>query len=399
MPNIIEQQDLLKGLPDNRLALLMQKPDASIPPFLVAAEAQRRQAIRQQFAGDNTKESVVDTLTKQIANVPQNVKAPPQTPPNIPPPPMQAGGIGALAPQAPQRMAGGGAALASQKAQAARPWDYNLLPRVYDYVSPGFNKLIENMQKFGVNPTNKQRQEMQDGNVEPAAPETSIDMTQSYPDISKMLPDKKIPKMNATEPRKEDAGTNDTSTENKYKAEEAKFRKRIEDMYAADEPSNWENAQKWFAMSQAIMQPDQNIVQGLASAGGIYAQSMADQAAAERAAKAAQDEMLLKYDMGIYQQDRQAQIDAAAKADDRAWELQKANMFTAKDKANILKDQLSALAKTYGETIEPTAKAALEAQMKALQTQLDALMNSNVPSEDVDRDKLDTELVSSIFGR
>lgn len=75
MPNIIEQQDLLKGLPDTRLAMLLQNPVGDIPPFLVAAEAQRRQAIRQQFAGSENKESVVDILTKQLANVPQNIGA------------------------------------------------------------------------------------------------------------------------------------------------------------------------------------------------------------------------------------------------------------------------------------------------------------------------------------
>ena len=73
MPNIIEQQDLLKNLPDARLALLLQNPVADIPPFLVAAEAQRRQSIRQQFAGSENSESVVDSLTKQIAKVPQNI--------------------------------------------------------------------------------------------------------------------------------------------------------------------------------------------------------------------------------------------------------------------------------------------------------------------------------------
>ena len=73
MPNIIEQQDLLKGLPDARLMTLLQKPVGDIPPFLVAAEAQRRQQIRQQFAGSGSKESGVDSLTKQLAGVPQNI--------------------------------------------------------------------------------------------------------------------------------------------------------------------------------------------------------------------------------------------------------------------------------------------------------------------------------------
>jgi hypothetical protein len=104
MPNIIEQQDLLKGLPDNRLAMMMQNPTGDIPPFLVAAEAQRRQAIREQFSG-GPQESVVDTLTKQLANVPQNVQAQPQTPPQMPPPMMQPemAGVAALQQQMPQQ--------------------------------------------------------------------------------------------------------------------------------------------------------------------------------------------------------------------------------------------------------------------------------------------------------
>jgi len=102
MPNIIEQQDLLKGLPDARLSMLMQNPTGDIPPFLVAAEAQRRQSIREQFSG-GPQESVVDTLTKQLASVPQNIEAPMQTPPRMPPPQMQAG-INAL----PQGMRRGG---------------------------------------------------------------------------------------------------------------------------------------------------------------------------------------------------------------------------------------------------------------------------------------------------
>ena len=98
MSNFIKQADLLKGLPDARIATLMQNPVGDIPPFLVAAEAQRRQAIRQQFAGDGNKESVVDTLKRQLSNVPQNIQAPMRTPPKMPPPQMQPqmAGIGAL---------------------------------------------------------------------------------------------------------------------------------------------------------------------------------------------------------------------------------------------------------------------------------------------------------------
>ncbi len=94
MPNIIEQQDLLKGLPDDRLAMMMQAPTGDIPPFLVAAEAQRRQSIREQFSG-GPQESVVDSLVKQFANVPQNLQSADQQqmPQQMPP---QMGGVAAL---------------------------------------------------------------------------------------------------------------------------------------------------------------------------------------------------------------------------------------------------------------------------------------------------------------
>lgn len=103
MPNIIQQQDLLKGLPDARLAMLLQNPVGDIPPFLVAAEAQRRQAIRQQFAGTEQKESVVDTLTKQMAKVPQNIQSGQMTTPPVPPTPQMQGVIALQQQQAMQQ--------------------------------------------------------------------------------------------------------------------------------------------------------------------------------------------------------------------------------------------------------------------------------------------------------
>ena len=86
MANLIEQANLLKGLTNDRIALLMQNPVGDIPPFLVAAEAERRRAASQQATGDVGKESVVDMLTRQLANVPQNIQAPMRAPPQMPPP-------------------------------------------------------------------------------------------------------------------------------------------------------------------------------------------------------------------------------------------------------------------------------------------------------------------------
>ena len=53
MPNIVEQQDLLKGLPDAAIAKLMQAPSGQIPTFLVAAEAQRRQHLQDPTESGN----------------------------------------------------------------------------------------------------------------------------------------------------------------------------------------------------------------------------------------------------------------------------------------------------------------------------------------------------------
>jgi len=315
MANIIEQQDLLKGLPDARLSLLLQKPDASIPPFLVAAEAQRRQAIRQQFAGDGGKESVVDTLTKQLANVPQNIQAPSQMPPQMPPPQMQPqmAGIGAL-PQGQQQMANGGPVRRFAGDGYVEPmWkipDYSsVIPRVGDWVGSTAKSVYD----YATTPW---------GNTEaPANPAESSGI-----DLS--LPDFKIPNSNPNfgdngepspytdltpkpkKPPSSTAGTTDTSPENKYKSMEADMRKRLEGLYAADEPSNWENAQKWFAMSQQIMNPDATLMQGLVNAGASYADSAGNQAAQQRQGSRAQDEALLKWDMNSLESQRSTDAQA-----------------------------------------------------------------------------------------
>lgn len=316
MPNIIEQQDLLKGLPDARLAMLMQNPAGDIPPFLVAAEAQRRQAIRQQFSGAGPKESVVDTLTKQMANVPQNVQAPMQTPPQIPPPMMAPqAGIGAI----PQQMAHGGPVRRFQTGSLVTPTfrgragaagyetpsdTWGILGDLYESATSGLGGFTEKMRRFGLNPTAEQREQLAAENEVAAAPE--------YVDPFVAA---KRPALRGTKPvipPNPNAGKDDTSIENKTAAEDS-FRKRLEELYRTEEPSNWEEAQKWFAMSQQIMNPDANLMQGLVNAGSVYAQAEAEQASAQREDERALAEMLLKYDMAQYE-DQQARESAGLKA-------------------------------------------------------------------------------------
>lgn len=311
MPNIIEQQDLLKGLPDARLAMLMQNPVGDIPPFLVAAEAQRRQAIRQQFSGAGSKESVVDTLTKQMANVPQNVQAPMQTPPQIPPPMMAPqAGIGAI----PQQMAHGGQVQRYAPGGQIQPmWkipDYSgILPRVGDWVGSTAKSVYD----YATTPWGEQAtpaEETPASNFDiPALPDKPI----PSPSPKYSTAGEPAPYTDLTPKTKTDTTTADTSIENQAKAKEAGFRKRLEELYRTEEPSNWEEAQKWFAMSQQIMNPDANLMQGLVNAGSVYAQAEAEQASAQREDERALAEMLLKYDMAQYE-DQQARESAGIRA-------------------------------------------------------------------------------------
>jgi AraC-like DNA-binding protein len=104
MPNLVEQAELVKRLTNDQLAVAMQNPTGAIPPFIFAAEAARRQAIQEQFSG-GPKESVVDTLTKQMAKVPQNIQSGQMTTPPVPPTPQMQGVMALQQQQAMQQAA------------------------------------------------------------------------------------------------------------------------------------------------------------------------------------------------------------------------------------------------------------------------------------------------------
>lgn len=316
MPNIIEQQDLLKGLPDNRLAMMMQNPSGDIPPFLVAAEAQRRQAIRAQFSG-GPQESVVDTLTKQMANVPQNIQAPAQMPPRMPPPQMPQSGVAGIQ----QGMRDGGMVQRYDVGGGVQPWwkipNYgSVVPRVVDYVGSGLGSLYE----FATTPYSEMKPP-EEAPVE-AAP-TSASVSAYNPLSSIRVPTQKTLTASPTfDPRDPSAGKKETSINNQAKtdmtvdeykkylediygvrAEDSEYiRNKIKEMYSGEERSGWERAQKWFAASQAAIQPGQTDMQAAINALSALGSGYAEERAADRASKRDMEEALLKQDIA----DRQA---------------------------------------------------------------------------------------------
>lgn len=310
MPNIVEQQDLLKGLPDTRLALLMQNPVATIPPFLVAAEAQRRQAIRQQFAGSGDNESVVDSLTKQLASVPQNIQATPQPMPQVPPMPPMAG-VAALQ-QAQQGMAAGGPVrrFAEQGyvapqfrgragAQGYLPGEQpedGIMSRVYNYVTPGITTLLTNLQTVGINPNAEQKKQLdlQNNIMEPPPEAAYVDpfVAAGRPAERGVRPEM-APK--PTIPPDPNVGKEDTSDEN---------RSKLEALFADRGLSDMEKAQKWFAMANEFYDPSLTTGQSIARAGLAFTEAAGNQAQAERELSRAREEALLKYDIGKQEEAR-----------------------------------------------------------------------------------------------
>ena len=106
--NIIEAEDLVKGLPDQALFQEAQFPSGRIPQFLAVSEVQRRQDMRQRFqtAQQGQKPSVKDQILQggigSTGMAPEMSSAPPMAPqmppqggpmpPQMPPPMGMAGG-------------------------------------------------------------------------------------------------------------------------------------------------------------------------------------------------------------------------------------------------------------------------------------------------------------------
>ena len=380
MPNIIEQQDLLKGLPDTRLAMLLQNPMGDIPPFLVAAEAQRRQAIRQQFAGSEGKESVVDTLTKQLANVPQNIPAPTRSPPVIPQTP-QMQGVAALQAQQsaqqmaqPQEMRAGGMVQRYQSQGLVTPTVDSLAASIAGMSVEEYKRKIEQekIAKLGrgkaryllENPTvptseaEKAEQEFYAATEGPFSgfysPESAYaaaqELAKNNERDSRVFP--KLPAgaaggMNfAPAPPKESAAPVETPPPEPGETQD-EYRARLEKLLAAQQPSDWEKAQGYFAMAEQFLDPSKTTMQSLVGAGQAFAQSAGEQARAQREADLARERGLLEYDMGIASEKRAAQ----AEREKREYETQQKILERRNPPAADVLDSIDAMIKDLNENI------------------------------------------------
>ena len=102
MMNILEKEDLIKGLPDNVLQQQMQNPTGELPQYLLISEIQRRTDMRKSLQEQPQQESIADQIRMEgiMATRPQ---MPPQMQPPMgmeqPPMPME---------QPPMGMAQGG---------------------------------------------------------------------------------------------------------------------------------------------------------------------------------------------------------------------------------------------------------------------------------------------------
>ncbi len=404
MPNIIEQQDLLKGLPDARLMKLLQNPVGDIPPFLVAAEAQRRQQIRQQFAGSGSKESVVDTLTKQLANVPQNVNAPARTPPTIPQTP-QMQGVMALQQQQemadiaqqvqPQTMRSGGMVQRYQSqglvqrmgelygsrsptAQQLSSMTPEELAALRKYQSDEkMRRLNERAQitggRYGQGLAH-QRELLENRFLGPFAdfysPESTVEAAKRLQDLpseeemnrtldtgeplpstanNRIFPT--IPAgasggMSLTTPPKAPARPVETPPPEPGETPD-EYRARLEKILAAQQPSDWEKAQGYFAMAEQFLDPSKTTMQSLVGAGQAFAQSAAERDRAQREAKLALERGLLEYDMEKDSEKRAAQ----AEREKKEYETQQKILERRNPPAADVLDSIDAMIRDLNENI------------------------------------------------
>jgi len=111
MMNILEQEDVIKGLPDQALMQEAQMPSGQVPQFLVVSEIQRRSDLRKRFQKERPQEGTVKdrivgeasmgimgAMPPQMAMAPQMPQRMPQMPPQgiqqaMPPQMMSGGGL------------------------------------------------------------------------------------------------------------------------------------------------------------------------------------------------------------------------------------------------------------------------------------------------------------------
>jgi hypothetical protein len=92
---------------------------------------------------------------------------------------------------------------------------------------------------------------------------------------------------------------------------EDEFRARYAELLATQEPSDWEKAQRWFAMSEQFLDPSKTTMQSIAGAGRAFSEASAEQERARRDAELALKKALLEYDIGKAQSRSEAEAEAA----------------------------------------------------------------------------------------
>lgn len=97
--NIIEAEDMIKGLPDQVLYQYAQNPPPNVPQFLAVSEVQRRQDMRQRFQAQQAgqqqptvKDQILQSGIGATGMAPEMTSAPPMAPP-APPAQMYGGGV------------------------------------------------------------------------------------------------------------------------------------------------------------------------------------------------------------------------------------------------------------------------------------------------------------------
>lgn len=66
MANLIEQMNILKGLPDEALEAELGAPSGSAPPFLIATEVQRRKGMRERYAAEQARRQPQTTVVDDL---------------------------------------------------------------------------------------------------------------------------------------------------------------------------------------------------------------------------------------------------------------------------------------------------------------------------------------------
>ena len=137
--NILDAEDLIKGLPDEALTQEAQMPSGQVPQFLVVSEIQRRTDMRKRYQAQQqeampsvkdqiVQEGIMGMMPQQPMGMPQGMpqQMPQQMPPQMPP----------QMPQQPMGMAQGGIARMANGGSTGMPGAYSLYGMQKEYIDP-----------------------------------------------------------------------------------------------------------------------------------------------------------------------------------------------------------------------------------------------------------------------